>query len=65
MVYRDPITSLIDLKESIEPPGAKHFPIHAAFKGKTYDFTLPDGSRQWWTSYRACFVNLCRLFIWF
>ena len=37
--------------------------VHAAFNSRTCDFTLPEGSRQWWTPYRARFVNFCRLFM--
>ena len=32
------------------------FPSSCCFQQSKCDFTLPDGSRQWWTSYRACFV---------
>ncbi|GFX06109.1 transposable element tc3 transposase [Trichonephila clavipes] len=58
MTYRDPITSLFDLKENIERY-ARNFPVHATFNSRTCEFTFSDGSRQWWTAYRTCFANFC------
>ena len=56
MVYCDPITSLSDLKENVERR-VRNILQSASFNCRICDFTLPDGSRQWWTSYQACFVN--------
>ena len=36
------------------------FPSSCCFQQSICDFTLLDGSREWWASYRACFVNSCR-----
>ena len=50
MVYRDPITSLFDLKEIIEGH-VRNIPQFMLIS--TVEHALPDGSKQLRTSYRA------------
>ena len=41
------------------------FPSSCRFNSRISDFTHSDDNRQWWTSYWACYVNFCKLFICF